>query len=144
MTKVISPVTTFDAKYDAWNRLVKLTDGPSHGYRYDGLGRRVQKVLPNTSTTIEYYYNQGWQLLEERRSSSSFPQAQYVWHPYYIDASSSISARASSADLALRNRFHLKRLVLHAFSAAEYDENFPCLWAKVQMVRSLVIILTNA
>jgi RHS repeat-associated protein len=86
MTKIATSSGTFDAKYDAWNRLVKLTDGPSYIYRYDGLNRRIQKVLPFGAPTLDYYYNEEWQLLEERQSGSSHPLAQYVWHPYYVDA----------------------------------------------------------
>ena len=39
---------------------------------------------------IHCYYNEQWQLLEERKevsgTESADPLNQYVWHPYYIDA----------------------------------------------------------
>ncbi len=42
------------------------------------------------SYKVHYYYNDQWQLLEERKETggteSSNPLSQYLWHPYYIDA----------------------------------------------------------
>ena len=39
---------------------------------------------------IHYYYNEQWQLLEERKETGGTEDPdtlnQYLWHPYYIDA----------------------------------------------------------
>ena len=81
--------------YDAWNRQVGVyadEDGELGAliaeYKYDGANRRVSKTLAD-DTSSEYFYNQGWQLLEER--SLNDEQAvvavnQYVWSASYIDA----------------------------------------------------------
>ncbi|MCC5831338.1 MAG: RHS repeat-associated core domain-containing protein, partial [Phycisphaeraceae bacterium] len=80
--------------YDAWNRLVAVTDGGDPAttivtYRYNGLHHRVQKILwddadPQTpDTTIDYYYNADWQVVEERVDGAV--HAQYLWCLSYID-----------------------------------------------------------
>ena len=84
--------------YDAWNRLVGVyADDPENpgergdliaAYSYDGLNRRIDKTLANNTGT-EYYYNQGWQLLESRSlniSGQTVATDQYVWDQSYIDA----------------------------------------------------------
>ena len=64
-------------------------------HAYDGLNRRITRGKPHAALpdndTIHYYYNEEWQVLEERfqpaqGSEDSDPKAQYVYHPYYIDA----------------------------------------------------------
>ena len=59
-------------------------------YRYNGLNFRVQKLLgsnPSSPTSYyDYYYNENWQVLEERKGGSTNPYAQYVWDARYIDA----------------------------------------------------------
>lgn len=69
--------------YDAWNRLVEYDDAVDD-FEYDGLHRRI--VRTGTGSPRDYYYNEDWQLLEERVNSSTNPESQFVWHPYYIDA----------------------------------------------------------
>ena len=61
---------TYRYTYDAWNRLVKATlndtDVEVQAAVYDGLGRRVKKVVTNSGThdgTTWYYYN-GNQIIE--------------------------------------------------------------------------------
>jgi len=90
--------------YDAWNRLVEVRDSPSNAvgqYEYDGMGRRIVKYLPewaDEAASVHFYYN-GQQVVEERAGTvdevdsvlietidHANPLAQYVWHPYYIDA----------------------------------------------------------
>jgi RHS repeat-associated protein len=93
------PTSRYEAVYDAWNRLVKLTD-PSTGdtvveYQYDGLNRRTVKT-PYVSNVVQppehQYYTANWQLIETRRGSSTDAEKQYVWGIRYID------------DLVLRDR----------------------------------------
>jgi len=90
--------------YDAWNRLVAVeewtwTDTNEDGvfqpeeksnpvavaaYEYDGLGRRIQKTVGET--TDDYYYNQSCQVLKVRRGGDPDPLDQYVWDVRYVDA----------------------------------------------------------
>jgi RHS repeat-associated protein len=91
-----SPTSGYTAIYDAWNRLVSLSNGTAviATYAYDGLSRRVVKAI-YVSGTLDHnehaYFNEAWQLLEVRKEVSgminSNPLEQYVWHPFYIDAS---------------------------------------------------------
>jgi RHS repeat-associated protein len=79
------PAEGFTGVYDAWNRLVKLTDeaeNPVAEYAYDGLTRRITKT---TSEVRHYYYNASWQILEERVGSATTFDRQYVWGLRYID-----------------------------------------------------------
>jgi RHS repeat-associated protein len=65
-------------------------------YRYDGLNRRIAKLIPNGETNwdrTDYYYNTSWQCLEERAQTVASDTAvatavkvQYVWDIRYIDA----------------------------------------------------------
>ena len=101
MPQPASPTSLFIHKYDAWNRPVEVKNTFSTvlvTYEYDGLGRRIVRTV-NSGTfagTYDYYYNEDWQLLEERKGGSSYPLAQYVWHPYYIDA---LALRYYDADM---------------------------------------------
>ena len=81
--------------YDAWNRLVavKADDSGSPGatlaeYSYDGRNRRIEKVVTGTSD-VHYYYNEQWQMLEERfvdGNGETTASNQYVWSARYIDS----------------------------------------------------------
>ena len=92
---------TFKATYDAWNRLVKLTEpgttttDPVQENQYDGRGYRiVTKAYSNgtLSETRHAYFTDQWQITEERLGTSSTPDRQFVWGVRYID------------DLILRDR----------------------------------------
>jgi len=79
--------------FDAWNRLVKVTDDAGTPatiaeYRYDGLGRRIVKVddAAEGDPRYDYYYDRGQVVEEHLDQDETYPLAQYVWHPYYIDA----------------------------------------------------------
>jgi hypothetical protein len=76
--------------YDAWNRLVVVYDDHESQNatenEYDGLGRRIVRVNVAASDEYDYYYNDNWQLLEERNDDDADPLQHYVWHPYYVDA----------------------------------------------------------
>ncbi len=84
-------------KYDAWNRLVKVTNsGTDSTFGYDGLGRRTCETTggtvgttlcghTGTNTRRDLYYSAGWQVLEERVSGQTNPYL-YTWSPVYVDA----------------------------------------------------------
>ena len=97
----VDPTVEHRYIYDAWNRLVEVTDAGDvtiATYRYNGLGQRIVKVLgpwAENTDTVHFYYNNRSQVLEERVGKLNAtpadvvvanPLAQYVWHPYYIDA----------------------------------------------------------
>ncbi len=90
--KTNSWTTAYDLTYDAWNRLVSIKQGAATvgTYTYDGLDRRVKKVV--SGTTTHFYYSDKWQILEERKGSSACTDRQFVWGLRYID------------DLILRDR----------------------------------------
>ncbi len=69
--------------YDAWNRLVAVTNGSTTvaSYSYDGLGRRITQT--DGSTTTDLYYSNNWQVLEEQVGGVT--QARNVWSPVDID-----------------------------------------------------------
>ena len=94
-------------RYDPWNRLatVHWDDGDDANtldandtlratYRYDGLNRRVRKIVvgDDANTTTEHiYHNTGWQVLEIRRGTDGNTPAataykQYAYDIRYIDA----------------------------------------------------------
>lgn len=71
--------------YDAWNRLVQVKDSGNNvivSYEYDALGRRIAET--KGSTTRDFFYSAGWQVLEEREGSTV--KAQNVWSLAYVDA----------------------------------------------------------
>jgi RHS repeat-associated protein len=91
--------------YDAWNRLVKVTDNSNATialYRYDGLGRRIARLLPNGENwdRTDYYHDESWQVLEERFAGGvsdaskdtqttvdgAAAKVQWLWDVRYIDA----------------------------------------------------------
>lgn len=77
--------------YDAWNRLVSVSNAPSGSsgsgtliatYRYDGMDRRVSNAQ---ATTRHYYYTEQWQLVEERVGAGTTADKQFVWGLRYPD-----------------------------------------------------------
>ena len=105
------PTNQFTLKYDAWNRLVKVSDSESviAEYQYDARNFRVLKhlhvdpdELPTsysplpTPQTRHFYYNANWQCLqdaaEEDAGLSPHADREFVWGVRYID------------DAILRNR----------------------------------------
>ena len=83
------PENSFTLTYDAWNRLVKVADGETTvaEYRYDGLNRRIVRVV---GSTYEHFYHAGRQVVETRQGDSlaapEQPKHQYVWSLRYVDA----------------------------------------------------------
>ncbi|MCX7386392.1 MAG: hypothetical protein NTX48_06970, partial [Planctomycetales bacterium] len=85
------------ARYDAWNRLVLITNGTQKvsEHVYDARGYRIRKDTYTSGTLTEarhYYYTPGWQCVEERVGTSTNAERQFVWGLRYID------------DLILRDR----------------------------------------
>jgi RHS repeat-associated protein len=90
--------------YDAWNRLVKVSQGGATlaEYEYDGRNFRTVKRTYSGGQLSEarhFFCNSGWQCLEERveaaqsgNSQVLIPECQYVWGVRYVD------------DLVLRDR----------------------------------------
>jgi RHS repeat-associated protein len=87
--------TRIHMKYDAWNRMVAVyaDNNGSPGNliitaRYDGLTRRIQKIVAGSpDVTYDYYYNEGKQVLEERKTvgqGSTQTYAQYIWDGRYV------------------------------------------------------------
>ena len=104
MTKLPKPSSWsahYDLTYDAWNRLVAVSDTGTTvaGYEYDGRNYRTIKRTytgGSLAETRHFYYNSGWQCLEERLEAgsviSSNANRQNVWGLRYTD------------DLVLRDR----------------------------------------
>ena len=100
VTQPAAPTGSYTAVYDAWNRLVKLSDGANtvQVNEYDARRyRTVRKdyVAGTLSETRHFYYSEAWQCLEERLGSSpdsADTERKYVWGVRYID------------DLVLRDR----------------------------------------
>jgi len=92
MPQPAAPTAGSSGVYDAWNRLVSLwSSGSSVGvYRFDGLNRRVSKLVSGVLRDI--FYTTAWQAIEERLGGSTTPDRQFVWGLRYID------------DLVLRDR----------------------------------------
>ena len=97
--KPADPTQSFTATCDAWNRLVKLEDssGTVAQYEYDGAKRRTIRktyVSGQLDETRHFFYTEParWQIVEERVSTCSNPDRQFVWGLRYID------------DLILRDR----------------------------------------
>ncbi|MDY0170669.1 MAG: RHS repeat-associated core domain-containing protein [Thermoguttaceae bacterium] len=96
------PRESYIATYDAWHRLVKLTQSDGAGglepvaeYAYDGRNFRTVKQTYAAGELIaarHSYYSSQWQVLEERLDDSPAAACQYVWGERYID------------DLVLRDR----------------------------------------
>ena len=100
MPQSLDPPRSFTAVYDAWNRLVKLSDGCTTlaQYQYDGLNRRTVTIsyaddaCCSVAETRYDFYTSSWQLLEQRIDNRTTPDRQFIWGIRYID------------DLVLRDR----------------------------------------
>ena len=98
MPQPAAPTSSYTATYDAWNRLMSLTDGSNTvaEYQYDGQNwRTITKSYSGgtLSETRHHYYSQQWQCLEEKVGTSTLTlDRQFVWGLRYVD------------DLVLRDR----------------------------------------
>jgi len=95
-----APTSSYTLTWDAWNRLVKVTDGANTvaEYQYDGDNRRIVKKLysgGNLDETRHIYLSQGHQILEERIDSSTAVDRQFTWGTRYVD---DLVFRARDAD----------------------------------------------
>ena len=94
---------SISGKYDAWNRLVEVSDGGVliAKFRYDGEGRRILKMFdsdspgdPDGLDTYEHLFLSGQQVIETREGSGATPaqaetlqpKYQNIWSPRYIDS----------------------------------------------------------
>jgi len=81
------PANAWDVTFDAWNRVVEVTDGVTTvTYEYDANGRRIQRTV---GVTDEHFYYDGAQLVEIREPDGLGglqPETQYVWSLRYIDS----------------------------------------------------------
>ncbi|MEK6675465.1 MAG: RHS repeat-associated core domain-containing protein, partial [Planctomycetota bacterium] len=77
--------------YDAWNRLVKVRSSKQSNAtiqtaEFDGVGRRIEKIVSNTGTfdaTWRYFYD-GQKIIETRNGSGDMVQ-QFIHGTRYID-----------------------------------------------------------
>jgi len=54
-------------------------------YQYDARTYRIRKHVEGDAN-YDYYYNDSWQCVEERKNDSANPYVQYVWDLRYIDS----------------------------------------------------------
>jgi len=84
--KPASPTSSWDVTYDAWNRVVKVTDGTTTiDYEYDGTDRRIER----DDGAAEHSYYDGEQVIETQvpDGQGGFEtDKQYVWSLRYIDS----------------------------------------------------------
>ena len=88
---------SYTGTWDAWNRLVRLSDGSDTvaEYQYDGLSRRIVKKSFTDGRLVETrhsYLSSENQVLEERVGVSNTAERQFVWGIRFVD------------DLLLRDR----------------------------------------
>ena len=108
MTTIPSPTDadpshTLAGKYDAWNRLVEVSDGGVlvAKFAYDGTGRRILKMFdsqspgaPDGLDTYEHIFLSDQQVIETRQGTGTTPaeaetlqpKYQNVWSPRYVDS----------------------------------------------------------
>jgi RHS repeat-associated protein len=81
------PANEWAVTFDAWNRVVEVTDGTTTvSYEYDGQGRRIERV---SGSTEQHFYYDGEQVVEVRQPDglgALEPVTQYVWSLRYVDS----------------------------------------------------------
>jgi YD repeat-containing protein len=84
MIGIPNPATIVNGTYDAWNRLITVSDAStSVTSDYDGRGFRITRT--SGGVVRHYYYTPGWQCVEERTDALTSPERQFVWGLRYID-----------------------------------------------------------
>jgi RHS repeat-associated protein len=88
-----SPTSAITLTYDAWNRLVEVTNssGIVEQYAYDGTNRRIQiqsNFTGSTPGTVQDDYYNGQQVIQSDITADGVAAGgyQYAWSPRYIDA----------------------------------------------------------
>ena len=92
--------------YDAWNRLVSVSDGATTvEYQYDGQGRRTERIV---GATVEHDYYDGQQVIQVYTSSDGVFQSgqQYVWSLGYIDTPVLRDSYDAAGDLVAADRLY--------------------------------------
>jgi RHS repeat-associated protein len=78
--------------WDAWDRMVAVKEGSTTlaSYAFDGRGYRVSETVTpvggGSAVTTHNYYNDGWQLIEQRAGTATTAKKQFIWSAAYIDA----------------------------------------------------------
>ena len=116
MTGIPNP-QSLTAQYDAWNRMVSISDGAAtvSQHVYDARGFRIRKDTYTSGTLSEtrhYYYTPGWQCVEERTGTLTTVERQFVWGLRYID------------DLVMRDRSTANNGVINERRYAMQDGNW--------------------
>ncbi len=117
------PITEDHTRYDAWNRLVQVTDPAGQviaKYSYNAMGYRISESYPQggngiAAGTVKYlYYSNNWQVLETRWNGTANTDVahQYVWSQMYIDA------------MVLRDTYADGAIQPEARVYVQYDANF--------------------
>ncbi len=84
MIGIPNPTQTTNGTYDAWNRLISVSDAStSITNDYDARGFRIKRT--SGGVVRHYYYTPGWQCVEERTGTLTSPERQFVWGLRYID-----------------------------------------------------------
>jgi RHS repeat-associated protein len=77
--KISGPITSYE--YDAENKLVRVvSNGTTANYKYDGLGRRVEKEIVSASTMVTRYVYDNEDILFELESANNIV-ARYTHGP---------------------------------------------------------------
>ncbi len=84
------PESYYTLTWDAWNRLVKVSDGATTIAEYEYDGRNFRVVVKSydggiLDETRHAYYDHRWRCLEERVDSSSDADRQFIWGSRYVD-----------------------------------------------------------
>lgn len=78
---------SFTAVYDAWNRLISLTNEgesePTAIYAYDGVMREI--TIYDGTDIRHCYYTVSWRNIEERLNSDTTAERHFTWGLRYVD-----------------------------------------------------------
>jgi len=110
MPKPNSPAETFDATYDAWNRLVKIRDdnGTVREYQYDAIRRQISTIEyeDDSATGVNHvYFTAMWQVLEERSGTTLDAKCHHLWGLRHID-DILLRDRVTEAESTLNERLY--------------------------------------
>jgi hypothetical protein len=91
--KGTDPTAKVHFTWDAWNRQTAVYADNGNGgpgsliasYTYDGRNYRIRKHV-TADANYDYFYNDGWQIVGERKNDSANAYAQYLWDNRYIDS----------------------------------------------------------